>query len=354
MPGGGIVDRNSIPDALTLSSAPAEEVAAILKVEDLRVRFHTQAATVFAVNGVSFELFPGETLGIVGESGSGKSVSMLSILQLIAIPPGQILSGQALFDGVDLIHLPDSDIRKVRGSQIGMIFQDPMTYLNPVIPVGDQIAESLILHRGMNKASARVQVIDLLRRVGIPEAEKRFGQYPHQLSGGMRQRVMIAMALACNPKILIADEPTTALDVTIQAQIIDLVKNLRDQFGMSIIWITHDLGIVAGLADRVMVMYAGFVVETALVRDLYEKPSHPYTLGLLDSLPRLDTVDQKRLRTIQGLPPILEMQPLGCPFAPRCEDAFARCQQNPVLRQITQNHSIACWWDLAGGKVWDD
>jgi oligopeptide transport system ATP-binding protein len=234
-----------------------------------------------------------------------------------------------------------------------MIFQDPMTYLNPVIPVGNQITESLILHQQLSKSTATEQVIDLLQRVGIPEPKKRFGQYPHQLSGGMRQRVMIAMALACNPKILIADEPTTALDVTIQAQITDLVKKLRDQFGMSIIWITHDLGIIAGLADRVIVMYAGFIVEIASVQELYEKPCHPYTLGLLESLPRLDLVDKKRLRTIQGLPPVLNMEPIGCPFAPRCAYAFNLCSQNPKLRVIDNEHSAACWWNLAEGRTWD-
>ncbi len=251
----------------------------ILKVEDLVTRFNTPEGTVYAVNGVSFELAEGETLGVVGESGCGKSVTMLSVLQLIPRPPGRIVNGKAWFHEQDLLHLAPEEIRAVRGAQIGMIFQDPMTSLNPVLTIGKQVSEPLMLHLGMTKKDAEERVVELLRLVGIPEAEKRLAQYPHQFSGGMRQRVMIAMALACNPQILIADEPTTALDVTIQAQIIELVKKLRDEIGMAVIWITHDLGVVAGMAQRVIVMYAGYIIEEAYVKELYANPTHPYTMG---------------------------------------------------------------------------
>jgi oligopeptide/dipeptide ABC transporter ATP-binding protein len=245
---------------------------------------------------------------------------------------------------------PD-EIRDIRGAQIGMIFQDPMTSLNPVLTIGKQVSEPLMLHLKMSKADAQERVIELLRMVGIPSPEKRLNQYPHQFSGGMRQRVMIAMSLACNPQILIADEPTTALDVTIQAQIMDLVKRLREELGMSIIWITHDLGVVAGLADRVIVMYAGFIIEEAYVKDLYANPSHPYTQGLLHSLPRMD-MDEKRTRLadIPGLPPVLTEKPVGCPFAPRCQYVFDRCVQNPPLLDVGVKHRAACWWDIKEGK----
>jgi oligopeptide transport system ATP-binding protein len=322
----------------------------ILEVEDLVTRFHTPEGTVFAVNGVSFSLHEGETLGVVGESGCGKSVTMLSILQLIPRPPGEIVRGRALFHDDDLIHLNPEEIRHVRGAQIAMVFQDPMTSLNPVITIGKQVAESLILHMGMNKSEATKRVVELLQLVGIPEPEKRLDQYPHQFSGGMRQRVMIAIALSCNPQILIADEPTTALDVTIQAQIVDLVKKLRDEIGMSIIWITHDLGIVAGLAQRVLVMYAGYIIEEANVKDVYASPQHPYTLGLLKSLPRLDASDRQRLITIPGLPPLLFQEPVGCPFAPRCPFVFDRCNENPPLMDVGIDHRAACWWNIDEGK----
>ena len=322
----------------------------ILKVEDLVTRFNTPEGTVFAVNGVSFELHEGETLGVVGESGCGKSVTMLSILQLIPRPPGKIVKGKAFFHENDLLKLNSEEIRHVRGAQIGMIFQDPMTSLNPVLTVGKQVSEPLMLHLGMNKKEAEERVIELLRLVGIPEAEKRLDQYPHQFSGGMRQRVMIAMALACNPQILIADEPTTALDVTIQAQIVDLVKKLRDELGMSIIWITHDLGIVAGLAQHVIVMYAGYIIEEAKVKELYTNPQHPYTLGLLNSLPRLDSSEHHRLTDIPGLPPLLLQEPVGCPFAPRCPFVFERCKENPPLLEVGVDHRAACWWDVNEGK----
>jgi oligopeptide transport system ATP-binding protein len=322
----------------------------ILEVEDLVTRFHTPEGTVFAVNGVSFSLHEGETLGIVGESGCGKSVTVLSILQLIPRPPGQIVRGRAKFHDDDLVKLSPEEIRHVRGAQIGMVFQDPMTSLNPVITIGKQVAEALMLHMGMNKSEAMRRVVELLQLVGIPEPEKRLDQYPHQFSGGMRQRVMIAIALSCNPQILIADEPTTALDVTIQAQIVDLVKKLRDELGMSIIWITHDLGIIAGLAQRVLVMYAGYIIEEANVKDVYASPQHPYTLGLLRSLPRLDAADRQKLITIPGLPPLLFQEPVGCPFAPRCPFVFERCAENPPLLDVGIDHRAACWWNVAEGK----
>jgi oligopeptide transport system ATP-binding protein len=323
----------------------------ILDVEDLVTRFYTPEGTVYAVNGVSFELAEGETLGVVGESGCGKSVTMLSVLQLIPRPPGQIVNGKALFHGNDLLHLSPDEIRAVRGSQIAMIFQDPMTSLNPVLTVGKQVSEPLSLHLGMTKKDADERVVELFRLVGIPEAEKRLTQYPHQFSGGMRQRVMIAMALACNPQILIADEPTTALDVTIQAQIIDLVKKLRDEIGMAVIWITHDLGVVAGMAQRMMVMYAGYIIEEAPVKELYSNPTHPYTLGLLKSLPRLDQGQKEKLNVIPGLPPLLLEKPVACPFQPRCPYAFERCVENPPLLDVGVNHSSACWWNVQEGKM---
>jgi oligopeptide transport system ATP-binding protein len=322
----------------------------ILKVDELVTRFNTPEGTVFAVNGVSFELKESETLGVVGESGCGKSVTMLSVLQLIPRPPGQIVNGTAMFHGNDLLHLSNDEIRSVRGAQIGMIFQDPMTSLNPVLTIGKQVSEPLMLHLGMNKKEAEERVVELLNLVGIPEAEKRLNQYPHQFSGGMRQRVMIAMALACNPQILIADEPTTALDVTIQAQIIDLVKKLRDELGMAVIWITHDLGVVAGMAQRVIVMYAGYIIEEAPVKELYSNPLHPYTLGLLHSLPRLDLGERKRLMDVPGLPPLLLEYPVACPFSPRCPHVFDRCKENPALVNISVDHKSACWWDVQEGR----
>jgi len=323
----------------------------LLDVRDLEVRFFTRDGVVHAVNGVSFQLNEGETLGIVGESGSGKSVTMLSILRLIPQPPGRITRGEVLFQGVDLLKLDEADIRRIRGSKIAMVFQDPMTSLNPVLTIGRQITEVLETHLNMSPREARRRAVELLRMVGIPNAEERLNDYPHQFSGGMRQRVMIAMALACHPQILIADEPTTALDVTIQAQIIDLVKRLRDELGMAIIWITHDLGVVAGLAHRVAVMYAGFIVEEAPVLELYHNPRHPYTLGLLGSLPRLDRRERRRLVSIDGMPPDLLGLPPGCPFAPRCPYAFDRCwAENPRLEEIAPQHRIACWVDVTTGR----
>ena len=304
-----------------------------------------------AVNGVSFHLDDGETLGIVGESGCGKSVTMLSILDLIPKPPGRVESGAALFNGDDLLKMNTNEIRSVRGAQIGMIFQEPMTSLNPVLTIGKQIREPLELHLGQSRQQAEARAIELLKMVGIPEADKRLNEYPHQFSGGMRQRVMIAMALTCNPQILIADEPTTALDVTIQAQIVDLVKRLRQELGMAIIWITHDLGVVAGLAHRVMVMYAGHIVEYAPVKELYASPLHPYTQGLLSSLPRVDAQESERLTSIEGRPPDLLALPNQCPFAPRCTYAYERClESNPMLEAVTSNHEVACWWDVEAGR----
>jgi len=319
----------------------------VLEVNDLVTRFYTPEGVVHAVNGVSFHLEEGETLGIVGESGCGKSVSVLSILRLIPEPPGRVERGEAIFMGKNLLALPKSELRLIRGSQIAMIFQDPMTSLNPVMTIGKQVMEPMIEHLGMTETQGRNRVIELLGMVGIPQASERFEDFPHQFSGGMRQRVMIAMALACNPKILIADEPTTALDVTIQAQIIDLVKELKDKLGMSVIWITHDLGIIAGLANRVMVMYAGYAVERADVGPVYADPRHPYTLGLLGSLPRVDGRHARRLVNIDGRPPDLLQEPTNCPFAPRCNYVIDACwESNPALREVETDHEIACWVDV--------
>jgi len=327
-------------------------VAALLEVEDLRTQFFTQDGVVHAVNGISYVLDEGETLGIVGESGCGKSVSVLSIMRLIPQPPGKIVGGEVLFDGKDLLKISEDEIRGVRGNKIAMIFQDPMTSLNPVLTINQQVSEAMMLHLGMTKEQARERSIELLDMVGIPEAEDRMDDYPHQFSGGMRQRVMIAMALSCNPGILIADEPTTALDVTIQAQFIELVKRLKDELGMAVIWITHDLGIIAGIAQRVKVMYAGFFVESAGVKELYGDPRHPYTLGLLGSVPRVDEVRKEKLATIEGLPPDLIALPPGCPFYARCPYRLDRCQEElPTLREIVPGHEIACWVDVTKGGV---
>ncbi len=331
-------------------------MAAILEVKNLVTCFNTPEGVVHAVNGVSFNLDEGETLGIVGESGCGKSVTVLSIMQLVKQPPGKIVDGQVLFMGKDLLKMNDEEIRHFRGPSISMIFQDPMTSLNPVLTIGRQITEPLELHLGMNPKQSKQRAIELLQLVGIPDAEGRINDYPFQFSGGMRQRVMIAMSLTCNPAILIADEPTTALDVTIQAQIIELVKRLREEFGMAIIWITHDLGIIAGLAHRVMVMYAGFVVEHAEVKELYTHPSHPYTRGLLGALPRVDDEHTRDLANIEGMPPDLLGKPESCPFAPRCGYAYERClQENPLLNKLYNDgsnglHEVACWWNIDQGR----
>jgi oligopeptide/dipeptide ABC transporter ATP-binding protein len=323
----------------------------VLEVNNLVTKFGTSDGVVHAVNGVSFALKEGETLGVVGESGCGKSVTMLSVLRLIPTPPAEIKSGTAQFLGRDLLKMSSSEIRNVRGAQIGMVFQDPMTSLNPVLTIGRQLTEPLEVHQNLSQRDARERAVKLLEMVNIPSPQSRLEDYPHQFSGGMRQRVMIAMALACTPQLLIADEPTTALDVTIQAQIIELVKRLREAMGMSIIWITHDLGIVAGLAHRVMVMYAGYIVERSVVGDLYTKPLHPYTRGLLGSLPRLDETESRRLVNIEGAPPDLYTEPKSCPFAPRCPFAYERCHaENPPLDEVEPGHEVACWWDAARGK----
>ena len=322
-------------------------MAALLEVKGLRTQFFTQDGVVHAVNGISYELNEGETIAIVGESGSGKSVGVMSLLRLIPQPPGKIVAGEVWFQGRDLLQISDDEIRQIRGKHIAMIFQDPMTSLNPVLTIGHQIMEPLQLHLGMDKNQARKRAIELLEMVGIPGAATRLDAYPHQFSGGMRQRVMIAMGLACNPQVLIADEPTTALDVTIQAQIVELVKSLKEQIGMAIIWITHDLGVVAGLAERVIVMYAGQIVEEAEVHELYSEPHHPYTVGLLRSVPRLDMGKSKRLIPIEGLPPDLIDYPPGCPFAPRCEYRTERCEtENPPIETISPTRRVACWnWE---------
>jgi oligopeptide transport system ATP-binding protein len=276
---------------------------------------------------------------------------MLSILGLISSPPGKVVAGKALFSGQDLLKMSKEEIRHVRGAQIGMIFQDPMTSLNPVLTIGRQLEEPLMLHIGMTKSQARDRAAELLTMVGIPNAKDRLNDYPHQYSGGMRQRVMIAMALSCSPQILIADEPTTALDVTIQAQITDLVKRLRDELGMAIIWITHDLGVVAGLAQRVLVMYGGFIIEESPVRELYANPEHPYTIGLLGSLPRVDEKERAKLFSIEGQPPVLYQKPTACPFAPRCKWALEHCwNENPPLLEVGPDHRAACWVDTRTGR----
>jgi oligopeptide/dipeptide ABC transporter ATP-binding protein len=324
----------------------------LLDVQGLETTFRTPAGVVHAVNGVSFELKEGETLGVVGESGCGKSVTMLSLLRLIPSPPGKIANGKAFFMGRDLLKMTNEEIRHIRGAQISMIFQDPMTSLNPVLTVGLQLEEPLMLHLGMTREQARSRAAELLGMVGIPRPKDRLGDYPHQFSGGMRQRVMIAMALSCSPQIVIADEPTTALDVTIQAQIMDLVRRLRDELGMAIIWITHDLGVVAGLAQRVLVMYGGFIIEEAPVKELFANPQHPYTLGLLGSLPRVDERGHQRLVSIDGSPPVLYEKPNYCPFAPRCKYAVERCwKENPPLVTVGPEHKVACFEDIRTGKA---
>ncbi len=326
-------------------------MAELLDVRGLETHFRTHEGTVHAVNGVSFKLKEGETLGIVGESGSGKSVTVMSMLRLIPSPPGKVVAGQAQFMGKNLLSMPEEEIRHLLGSQISMVFQDPMTSFNPVLTIGRQVAEPLEIHQAIKHKDASERAEEILSMVGIPNARERLNDYPHQFSGGMRQRVMIAMALICSPQVLIADEPTTALDVTIQAQIVEMVKRLRDELGMAVIWITHDLGIIAGLADRVLVMYGGLVVEEVPVVELYLHPQHPYTIGLLASLPRLDESGHRRLASIDGLPPILLEKPASCPFAPRCTFAIDRClRENPPLRTVGVQHFAACWVDPATGK----
>lgn len=360
-------------------------MSTILNVRDLKVKFHTLDGVVNAVNGVSFSLEEGETLAIVGESGSGKSVTVMSLLGLIPVPPGNVSGGRALYYGangerdllkmselelkylrgesikpdneftkMDLLQMSREELRNIRGGQIGFVFQDPISSLNPILTIGEQVSEILTRHQGFSKEEALEKSIELLARVGIPDPELRIKNYPFEFSGGMRQRVVIAIAIACNPKIVIADEPTTALDVTVQAQIVDLFKMLRQELGMSIIWITHDLGVVAGIAERVLVMYGGRPAEIAMVDDLYENPMHPYTSGLLCALPRLDSSGTERLDCIQGSPPDILKQLVHCPFAWRCAYVFERCwKEIPPLIPVGEKHQAACFYDLENMRPHD-
>ncbi len=323
---------------------------ALLEVNDLRTYFYTQEGVVKAVDGTSYSVEEGETLGLVGESGCGKSVSALSILRLIPTPPGKIVSGEIMFQGRDLLKLDENEMRRIRGNDIAMVFQEPMTSLNPVLTIGRQITESLELHQDLRGRAARERAVELLELVGIPAARGRIDDYPHQFSGGMRQRVMIAMAMSCNPKILLADEPTTALDVTIQAQILEVMARLSHEFGTAVIIITHNLGVVARYADRVNVMYAGKVIERADAHELYANPKHPYTVGLLNSVPRLDELRQEKLIPIEGLPPDLAHLPEGCSFYPRCEWRTDQClTEFPPISQVEGAHQTACWeWEKVG------
>jgi len=319
-------------------------MANLLEVKDLTTHFFTQDGVVKAVDGISYTLAEGEVLGVVGESGCGKSVHALSIMRLVANPPGRIVAGEILFEGENLLNMDDSEMRHIRGNRIAMVFQEPMTSLNPVLTIGRQLTETLELHQKMSSQEARTRAADLLQTVGIPDAERRLSDYPHQFSGGMRQRVMIAIALSCNPRLIIADEPTTALDVTIQAQILELMRDLAEEFGTAMVIITHNLGVVARYAHRVVVMYAGKIVETGTAHDIYRNPRHPYTMALLNSVPRLDATERVRLDAIEGLPPDLVDLPQGCSFAPRCKYAYDRCtQETPVLVETDTNHTSACW-----------
>ncbi len=318
----------------------------VLEVKNLRTAFRTDEGELIAVDDVSFSVLPGKTIGIVGESGCGKSVTSLSIMGLIPNPPGKIIGGEILFNGKNLVNLPANEMRKIRGNDISMIFQEPMTSLNPVFTVGNQIMEAIVLHQKVSKKEARVKAIEMLKLVGIPAPESRIDDYPHQLSGGMRQRVMIAMALSCNPAVLIADEPTTALDVTIQAQILELIKGLREKLQMAVVLITHDLGVVAETCDHVVVMYAGRVVEQGTAEDIFYRPAHPYTKGLLNSIPSHDSVVKRtRLETIPGLVPSLLDLPKGCRFQDRCKKRQDRCAvAEPPLEPVGTGHSAACYF----------
>jgi oligopeptide/dipeptide ABC transporter ATP-binding protein len=322
----------------------------LLEIKGLKTYFYTSEGVSRAVDGVDLELVPGETLGLVGESGCGKTVTALSILRLIPEPPGKIVSGEILYNGVDLLKLPINKLRRIRGNDISMIFQEPMTALNPVFSIGNQISESIILHQELNRSEALEKTVELLKKVDIPAPEQRIREYPHQLSGGMRQRAMIAMALACNPRILIADEPTTALDVTIQAQILDLLTKLKEDFSTAVILITHDLGVVAETAQKVAVMYAGRIVESGATEDIFLRPQHPYTQGLLQSLPKLKTdreegTGRERLTEIKGTVPSLFDLPPGCKFEPRCSYAMKVCREKePQLKDTEQGHNASCWY----------
>ncbi len=315
----------------------------LLEVKGLRTYFHSDDGVAKAVDGVSFDAYEGKTLGIVGESGCGKTVSCLSVMRLIQCPPGEMAGGEVLFNGKDLFKLPEHDMRRIRGNDIAMIFQEPMTSLNPVFTCGNQVSEAIILHQKVDNTEARHRTLEMFKLVGIPDPERRIEEYPHQLSGGLRQRVMIAMALSCNPKLLICDEPTTALDVTIQAQILMLLRRLQKELGMSIIMITHDLGVIAETADWVVVMYAGKVVESADVRSMYHTPQHPYTIGLQKAIPRMG-VTLDRLNQIEGVVPIPQEFPPGCKFHPRCPIADDRCaSEEPGLTDAGDGHITRCW-----------
>ena len=330
-------------------------MATLLEVKDLRTYFATEEGIVKAVDGVTYDVEEGETLALVGESGCGKSVSALALLRLVPIPPGRIVSGEVLFEGEDLLRLSENEIRKVRGNRIAMVFQEPMTSLNPVLTIGKQMTESLELHLKLDKRAAVARAVQLLELVGVAEAERRITDYPHQFSGGMRQRVMIAMAMSCNPKLLIADEPTTALDVTIQAQVLEVMSRLSREFGTAVIIITHNLGVVARYARRVNVMYAGRIIETGSAEDVYGDPRHPYTLGLLNSVPRLDQVAQEKLIPIEGLPPDLVHLPPGCAFYPRCTYRIDKCKEEyPPLQLVSENHYAACWVDVTQRRPTDN
>jgi len=323
----------------------------LLKVEGLKVQFQTMEGVVKAVNDITYQINKKESLGIVGESGSGKSVGVLSLLRVIPMPPGRISSGRVLFEGKDLLNLNDKEINNIRGNEISMVFQDPITSLNPVLTIGVQLTEVIERHLGLSRFQAKKRAIELLDLVAIPSASDRMNDYPNQLSGGMRQRVMIAIALSCNPKLLIADEPTTALDVTVQAQIIDLVKRLRNEIDMAVIWITHDLGVVASVSERILVMYAGQILEDGLVEDIYSNPLHPYTAALLNSLPSLNKKSGNRLNSISGLPPDLYNLPKGCPFYERCDYRIDKCRyEKPFLEEIEPKHKVACWVKLENKK----
>ncbi len=322
----------------------------LLEVKDLKTYFYTNEGVVKAVDGLSYHVNKGECVGIVGESACGKSVSAMSLLRLIPYPPGIIVGGEILFKGEDLLKVSEERMRDIRGNKIAMVFQEPTTSLNPVLTVGRQISESLELHRGLDREAARNESVRLLRLVGIPDPERRVKDYPHQFSGGMQQRIMIAMALSCDPELLIADEPTTSLDVTVQAQLLEIIANLRSELGAAVIIITHNLGVVARYVDRVNVMYAGSLVETGPTEAIYAEPKHPYTLGLLASVPRLDSPRKQSLRVIKGLPPNMARLPKGCPFAPRCEYAMDRCRmEKPPLEQVGDNHFRACFYEA--GKL---
>lgn len=330
-------------------------MATLLDVKDLRTYFYTFEGVVKAVDGVSYEVEEGETLGLVGESGCGKSVSALSLMRLIPDPPGKIVDGQILFEGQDVLSLDMDDMRHIRGAKMAMVFQEPMTSLNPVLTLERQLSETLQLHKGMSREEAHRESISLLARVGISDPERRVRQYPHQFSGGMRQRVMIAMALSCNPKLIIADEPTTALDVTIQAQVLELMKNLSQEFGVALIVITHNLGVVARYADRMNIMYAGKIIERGTSKEVYSNPRHPYTVGLLKSVPRLDLPRRAKLDPIEGQPPDLVNLPPGCSFRDRCRWAVDKCAvETPPLMQVGEGHWSACWRaDVLGAAALD-